>query len=260
MEELNKNQIILLVLLVSFVTSIATGIVTVTLMDQAPQEVTRTINRVVERVVPGETKISTVVKEVPVIVTEEALIVEAINNGSPAVFRIFLNQGSDKKQIGSAIYVDKRGYFATESGIIPDNLSPDYVLVDEDGNEYKFELSSRNTKTALIKIKEESAISFQKFSANRVPIIMATNVVSVGQTVIGVGATAGGNHTVSVSIISSLSNLNNATSTLVSTNAATAENIGGPLLNIQGEAIGLNVTPGLAVSIREVKALLDSIK
>src|SRR3989344_1190668 len=119
MEELNKNQIILLVLLVSFITSIATGIVTVTLMDQAPQEVTLTINRVVETVVPGETKISTVIKEVPVIVTEEALIVEAINNGSPSVFRIFINQGSDKKQIGSTVYVDKRGYFATENGLIP---------------------------------------------------------------------------------------------------------------------------------------------
>ena len=37
MEHLNKQQLILLTLLISFVTSIATGIVTVSLMDQAPQ-------------------------------------------------------------------------------------------------------------------------------------------------------------------------------------------------------------------------------
>ena len=36
MENLTKPQIILLTLLVSFVTSIATGIVTVALMNQAP--------------------------------------------------------------------------------------------------------------------------------------------------------------------------------------------------------------------------------
>ena len=59
-EELNKTQIILLTLLISFITSIATGIVTVSLMNQAPKVVTDTVHKViektVERVVPGEQK------------------------------------------------------------------------------------------------------------------------------------------------------------------------------------------------------------
>ena len=52
MESLTKTQIVLLVLLVSFVTSLATGIVTVTLVNQAPQPVTHTINKVVENLFP----------------------------------------------------------------------------------------------------------------------------------------------------------------------------------------------------------------
>ena len=43
-DDLNKNQIILLTLLISFVTSIATGIITTSLLQEAPVEVTRNIN------------------------------------------------------------------------------------------------------------------------------------------------------------------------------------------------------------------------
>ena len=87
-DKLNKNQIVLLTLLVSFVTSIATGIVTVTLIDQAPVGVTQTVNRVVERtierVVPGETKTTTVIKEVPILITEEQLIADLVQSASAA--------------------------------------------------------------------------------------------------------------------------------------------------------------------------------
>src|SRR3989338_10938680 len=91
-EKLNKTQIILLTLLTSFVTSIATGIVTVTLLEQAPPVVTQTINRVVEstieKVIPSQGT-SVVTKETTVVVKEDDLIAKSIENDSLSLARIF---------------------------------------------------------------------------------------------------------------------------------------------------------------------------
>jgi predicted PurR-regulated permease PerM len=54
-KDLNKKQMIFLVLLVCFVVSIATGIVTVSLMQQVPKSVPQTINRVIERTINNVT-------------------------------------------------------------------------------------------------------------------------------------------------------------------------------------------------------------
>ncbi|MEY2671764.1 MAG: hypothetical protein RL687_181 [Candidatus Parcubacteria bacterium] len=56
-KELNKTQLILLTLLITFVVSIATGIVTVTLMNQMPTSATQTINNVIQRTIEKVTTV-----------------------------------------------------------------------------------------------------------------------------------------------------------------------------------------------------------
>ncbi len=64
-EELTKSQLLLLTVLVTFVTSIATGILTVSLLDQASPTVMQNVNQIVERTV------KTVAPTLPTIVTRD---------------------------------------------------------------------------------------------------------------------------------------------------------------------------------------------
>lgn len=109
-KDLKKTQLIWLAVLLSFVVSIATGIVTVTLMQQAPAAVTQTINRVVqqtvEKVVPGYTSTTTQT----VIVKEDDLVVDAVTKIRSISHPLFTSKEStvsvgDVYLLGSGIFL-----------------------------------------------------------------------------------------------------------------------------------------------------------
>ncbi|PIX57120.1 MAG: hypothetical protein COZ48_02235, partial [Candidatus Yonathbacteria bacterium CG_4_10_14_3_um_filter_43_12] len=79
MEHLTKAQIVLLTLFVSFVASMATGIVVVTLMDQAPDPVNQTITNVVERTIEKITPTFVDKPGATVVVKDEDMLVSAID-------------------------------------------------------------------------------------------------------------------------------------------------------------------------------------
>lgn len=101
-QDLNKSQLILLAILISFVTSIATGISTVTLMQQAPSSVTVPINRIVkqtiEKVVPVESKTQ------PLSADQQKLL-EDLKAIKPLTVSLFLKGDKEDKILGTGLFL-----------------------------------------------------------------------------------------------------------------------------------------------------------
>jgi len=118
MEDLTKHQLILIVLLVTFVTSIATGIITFTLLQEAPVEVTQTINRVVEktieRVVPAEGQPEKIVTTV--VVNEEDRVLESIAKNEKSIVRL-KTTGADGSEVFAGL-----GLVVSADGVIVSDL------------------------------------------------------------------------------------------------------------------------------------------
>lgn len=268
MEELNKNQIVLLVLLVSFVTSIATGIVTVTLLQQAPPAVTQTINRVVERTiektVPGETKTQTVIKEVPVIVTEEQLIVDVINAATPSMVRLSDRSGAN---LGSGFIISDSGVIATASKVFPEGkVSPGeiYQVALNQGRKANAKVlrSSVQHGVTLLQLdlatlkddegKDASTTALAKLE-------LADADPSIGQTVVALGVADNGQTTVAGGIVSSLFTNTDSSVSYLATSAVNPSNFGGAVLNIKGKVVGMANEPGAALSSKVIAETLAGI-
>lgn len=135
MENLTKQQIVLLTLFVSFVTSMATGIFTVSLMDQAPQGVTQTINRVVERtverVVPAETAPATVIKSIPY---EDTIAIATQKSTKSLVQIIRRLENTGEIVEGYGVIVTKDGKVATDRTVTA--IPGAYFIVMNDGTRY----------------------------------------------------------------------------------------------------------------------------
>src|SRR3989344_5660952 len=125
LKELNKSQLILLAILLSFVISIATGITTVTLIQQAPSSVTVPINRIVkqtvEKIVPIEGSTTTIET---IVIKEEDLVVEAISSNQSAIFTLTkeikdANDENIETSAGVGFAVSESGVVVADSILVP---------------------------------------------------------------------------------------------------------------------------------------------
>ena len=143
-KELNKSQLILLAILLSFITSIATGIITVTLMQQAPVSITEPINRVVKQTVEKIVQVEGKQVTNTVVVKEEDLVVDAIAKNQPSIFTITkdgLDENGKTIEIGAGrgFVISKDDIIVADASLVPDKEN---YFVKNDSGKFKAEFIS----------------------------------------------------------------------------------------------------------------------
>ncbi len=194
MEHLTKQQIILLALLVSFVSSIATGIVTVSLLEQAPPTVTQTINRVVERTIEQVTPSATTTKETVIIRDDEATT-NAIAKAVKSIVRI----ESNGRYIGVGLILNDSGKVIAHTETREES-SVKALL--EGGNETNLNLISYDYASSIAVYQAEQSTDFKSRRAYTSATLADSDNLKLGQSTVLIG---GGDTTiVSTGIVSAL--------------------------------------------------------
>jgi hypothetical protein len=246
-KDLNKSQLILLAVLLSFVTSIATGITTVTLLQQAPASFTAPVNRVIRQTVEkveqveGKTTVQTVV------VKEEDLVVDAIAKNKSAVFSITKEiQDADLKT--SEISAGRGFAVSTGGTVVADALlAPDkgVYYVKNDSGKFKADFVSTD-KAGFSFLKIGAPVNGTDKLVFAVPAFGDLSKMKIGQQVLVLG------NTISSSIFEGL-NANNSIELSVS-----KANTGSLVLNLDGEALGIALS-GDTISFAPIKAISDAL-
>ncbi|MCX6752497.1 MAG: hypothetical protein NTZ87_03310 [Candidatus Nomurabacteria bacterium] len=243
-KDLNKSQLILLAVLLSFITSIATGITTVTLMQQAPTSFTAPINRVVQQTIEKIQQVEGKTITQTVVVKEEDLVVDAIAKNQSAVFAITKEtQDADGKTIevsaGRGFVISTDGIVVADANLVPDKgiyyvkndsgkFKADFVLTDKGGFSF---------------FKIGDAVDGKSKVAFTVPAFGDLNKMKTGQKIIVLG------NSIISSIFEGDKNVNIS---------VTKSNAGGLVLNLDGEALGIALYSDTTnfVSIDDIKSAL----
>lgn len=179
---------------------------------------------------------------------------------------------TEKKEIGggSGFIVSEDGYIITNKHVV-DEKDADYTVFTNDGEKYDAKVIDQDALNdiAILKI-EKSNLPFLEFEDSE--------KLKPGQTAIAIGnPLLEFQNSVSVGVISGLSRQITASTSffgkseqldnVIQTDAAiNPGNSGGPLLNINGNVIGVNVAVGsgenlgFSIPSNEVKAIFDSVK
>jgi len=232
---------------------------------------------------------------------EESAVIDVVEKKSPAVVSIvitkdvpkyksngwdfFFNpfgynnnnnsgkQETEKQEVGggSGFFVSSDGMIVTNKHVVEDTEA-EYTVVTSDKKEY--------TATVLARHPSQD-IAIIKIEGNDFPVLTLgdSDALKVGQSVIAIGNSLGEfSNSVSLGIVSGLKRDITAgsgygggsekLSNIIQTDAAiNSGNSGGPLLDITGNVIGINVAMaqgaenvGFALSVNDIKNTIEQVK
>ncbi len=162
---------------------------------------------------------------------------EKTNYNSDSVFST--GKGRKVNGMGTGIIIDARGYIVTNHHVV--NGVDSLRLTLDDGSTFAARVVSFDRKhdLAIIKVKSSTPLQVMRLGTSS-DLMLAESVFAVGNAY-------GYEHTVTSGIISSLSrdvdvNEKQSYKNLIQTDASiNPGNSGGPLLNLNGDVIGINV-------------------
>jgi serine protease Do len=166
--------------------------------------------------------------------------------------------------MGTGVIVDARGYVVTNYHVIEDTSEIRVTLVD--GASYYAEVVGRDPQTdlALLKIAPRTPLAVMPMGTS--------DQLWLGESVVAIGNAYGYEHTVTRGIISELHrevrlSTSQVYHDLIQTDASiNPGNSGGPLVNVDGEMIGLNVAIragaqgiGFAIPVNQVRQVVTRL-
>jgi S1-C subfamily serine protease len=237
------------------------------------------------------------------VVEEDSAVIDVVEKSTPAVVSVivsknvsqnqdffsspfgnlfpFFNQGTPapnapsqgKQQIGggTGFLITADGMIVTNKHVVSDS-GADYSVITNDGKDYP---------AKVLALDPNQDIAIIKIDGQNFPILElgGSDALKIGQTVIAIGNSLGEfSNTVSRGIISGLKRNITASGSnfgqpeklndIIQTDAAiNPGNSGGPLLNINGEVIGINVAIaqgaqniGFAIPANDIKKAVDQVK
>ncbi|MFH1102834.1 MAG: DegQ family serine endoprotease [Pseudomonadota bacterium] len=167
-----------------------------------------------------------------------------------------------QRSLGSGFIVDKEGYIVTNNHVIEDADEIRVQLYNEKEFDAKIVGRDPNTDIALIKIK----------ATRDLPVLKMGNsdTVKVGEWVVAIGNPFGLESTVTAGIVSAKGRVigSGPYDDFIQTDASiNPGNSGGPLINMSGEAVGINTAIvasgqgiGFAIPINMAVAIMDQLK
>ncbi|MEN9561589.1 MAG: hypothetical protein RIQ56_862 [Candidatus Parcubacteria bacterium] len=242
-ENLNKSQIIMLTLLVSFMTSIATGIVTVSLMEQAPPTITQTVSKViehtVEKVVPDQAAAAAVAVpqtiEKTVYVKESDTTAKAVETVSPSIIRLMSSDELNPVFLSLGVVVDDKGVIVADSFGLGEEASA--IMNMPGGKSLRLFVIARDETTGLAYLAP-SATSTVDWK----PAAFATQHPTLGTSII---ALAGKSVTrINPGVVTALSSLPSEKKDemhVIETNISTGDILpGSPIIDTAGSVLGVS--------------------
>jgi hypothetical protein len=243
---LNTQQIILLCLLVSFVTSIATGITVVSLMQQTAEPVTQTINRVIERTVETVAsqepldQIRDIITQAPkpekevvtVVVNQEDQTINAVAKNEASIARIYTSRSTEFVTMG--VVVNAAGHIVVDKRMVNKILS---YTAQYGGRSFtvRYKSGSETSDFVLLEIQGESPNDF-------VPATFGdSSALKPAQSVISLSGSR--DTSVSTAAITSLPTAADGTVTTIKTSVDPANVLNGSvLLNLSGSIVGIKLS------------------